>query len=58
VLRDLLDRPQEAAAIAQRGRDVAASRYTLQGMLARYEFAFAEMVRRDAVPGLHHPMVA
>jgi glycosyltransferase involved in cell wall biosynthesis len=58
VLRDLLDRPQEAAAIAQRGRDAAASRYTLQGMLARYEFAFAEMVRRDAVPGLHHPMVA
>jgi glycosyltransferase involved in cell wall biosynthesis len=51
VLRDLLRHPQEAAAIAQRGREAATRRYSLQGMLARYEGAFADMMRGDVAHG-------
>jgi glycosyltransferase involved in cell wall biosynthesis len=57
VLRDLLTHPQEAAALAARGRAMATSRYSMQHMLAGYEGAFAKLVS-NVVPELRKPATA
>lgn len=57
VLRDLLTHPQEASALAARGRAVATSLYSMQRMLAGYEGAFAKLALDD-VPALHEPATA
>ncbi len=57
VLYELLTHPEEAAAIAQRGREVATSQYAMSRMLARYERAFADMLRSDDRLDLPQPSV-
>jgi glycosyltransferase involved in cell wall biosynthesis len=57
VLHDLLTRPQEAAALAERGREVALRQYSLQRMLASYESALAKTLLH-ATPELPQPAAA
>ena len=57
VLRDVITHPQEAAALATRGREAAHSKYSMQRMLAGYEGAFASLLPR-AVPELPKPATA
>jgi len=57
VLRDLLTHPQESAALAERGREVALRQYSLQRMLAAYESALAATLVA-AAPELPHAAVA
>jgi glycosyltransferase involved in cell wall biosynthesis len=57
VLRDLLTHPQESAALAGRGREVALRQYSLQRMLAAYESALATTLVA-AAPELPHAAVA